>query len=159
MKYEIYIKGCWDGKSNSASTALAIVCDGKAINKKSAKFDNEIPTKNGQPIAILKNRGQFQMELYAIVWALTLLEPSDDDIVIYSNVQAVVGWINAGFGRESDIPEDYRKFFNACRTMSKGRRITGEWMPKSTDNEWNKLVNDVAFELIRMKGSPITKIF
>ena len=103
MKYEIYIKGCYEVDSNSASTALAIVSGGEAVNKKSAKFDNEIPTRDGNPIPLLKKRGQFQMELYAIIWALTLLDPSADDIVIYSNVQAVVVWINAGFGKDSDI--------------------------------------------------------
>lgn len=154
MKYEIYIKGCYDRDRNCASTAFVAVSDGEAVEKRSAKFDEIIPTKNGVPIPILPNKGQYQMELYALAWALSLLRTTGSDMVIYTNNQAVAGWLN-----KMDVPDDYKKIFSLCKKMAKGNRTVAEWMPKMKGDKWNKLVNDVVFELIKMKGSPITKIF
>lgn len=152
MKYDIYIKGCYGKEDNSASLSFVLVVDGKIVERRAAKFDNYIRTRGGY-IAILKNRGQFQAELCALAWALYYAK-EDADIDVYTNNSAVAGWLLNGH-----VPADYADLHSVCLRLAGDRTMTAKWIAKKDGNNFNKIANDVAFELIKLKGSPITKIF
>ena len=144
MKYSIYIKGCHNNYDNSASLAFAVLCNGKLLATKSAKFVDVIPTKETN-IPILRYKGQFQMEIYAIGWALSFIDDDDAVCVIWTNNSAVAGWI-AGW----EVPEDYTKMFDICMKYAKGKTITAEWIPKTSEDEWNVFVNNEAFQKLKI---------
>lgn len=152
MKYEIYIKGCWDKKSNSVSFAFIATSNGTAIEKRAAKFSNEIILRTGT-ICVLPNKGQYQAELCALAWSLFYIGNDDAEFVVYSNNQSVVGWLNGDY-----CPEDYEDLFLVCKKLARGRKVTSQWIPKTDGNEWNVLMNQSALELLGMGGKSVMKI-
>lgn len=153
MKYEIYIKGCYEKEKNAVSFAFAVIEDGDAFEKRLAKYVEQIKTR-AAIIPILPNKGQFQAELCAVAWAMFYLPKDASDVVVYSNNQTIVGWLN-----KWDCPDDYVDLLSVCRSMSNGRIGRAEWISKSSDNEWNVLVNEVAADFIESDGLSVTKNF
>lgn len=147
MKYEIYIKGCHEG--DKASLGFIVTRGDAYIHGKVAKFENEIPTK-GEPIPLLPHKGQYQMEIYAITWALSTIADSDAVIMVYTNNRAVSTWIN-----KWGVSDEYENIFSVCRSLRFGRDITSEWMPKSSENKWNKMVNEETYNILQWSGKKV----
>lgn len=152
MKYEIYIKGCWERRDNSISLAFVVTKDGTAIEKRYAKYTSEIKMRTGTA-TIIPNKGQYQAELCALAWALSYCANGDAEFTVYSNNQCVVGWIN-----KDKCPDDYADLFSICQRLAKGRIEKAEWIAKSDGNAWNRLMNDAASNILNMEGKTILRI-
>lgn len=133
MIYNVYIKGKCE--ENVASCGLVIFTEkDEMIERHGAVFEDFISTKN-IVISILPHKGQYQMELYALAWALTYCK--DNSIInVYSNNSAVVKWIN-----EWSVSADYQSVFDFCEWYGRGKTIKAYHIKKG----WN-LSMDIALE-------------
>lgn len=152
MKIEIYIKGCADAKRSCASCAFVISSEKGYWGKRAIRFEDNIG-KNGA-IPIIPNKGQYQMELYALAWALSLVKDEDAEFIVHSNNAAVVGWVN-----NWDVPDDYIDLFNTCDTLLAGRMIEAAHIPKKSEQEDNVQVNEAAAYLLGLSGDKTSYIF
>lgn len=152
MEIEIYIKGCEDAKRSCASCAFVIRSVNGDFWKRAIRFEDNIGKNGATPI--IPNKGQFQMELYALAWALSLVKDADAEFKVYSNNTAVVGWIN-----KWDVPDDYVDMFNVCDALLMGRAIKSEHIPKKSEKEENRKVNEAAEYLLGLSGDKTTYVF
>lgn len=134
MTYEIYIKGKADG--NVASCGVVVLKDGKQIFSNGKVFEEYIRTKD-EIIPLIEYKSQFQMELYALAWGLTYCE-DNNEVKVYSNVLAVVGWVN-----KWEVPEDYESVFDYCRYWGEKNTITAYHVKKGT-NDWMDIADTEA---------------
>lgn len=141
MTYEIYIKGKAD--DNWSSCGVVVLKDGKQIFSNGKFFEEWILTKRWR-IPIIKNKGQFQMELYALAWGLTYCK-DNSDVKVYSNNLAVVAWIN-----KWEVPEDYNKVFDFCRHWGEMKTISAYHVKKDT-NEWMDMAETEATFILKPK--------
>lgn len=152
MKYEIYVKGCGDSSNNAATCALVLKCNGEYLHKTAIRFEEYIGRGTDYPV--IDNKAQFQMELYAIAWAMSFVADKSASFKVYTNNLAVAGWI-----KKWDVPDDYRNLFRACRLLLNGRKIDAEHIRKDSDIEENKQVNDAANYLLKMSGNQVRYVF
>ena len=94
MKIEIYIKGCEDAKRSCASCAFIMKREDGEFWKRAIRFEDNIGKSGTNPI--IPNKGQYQMELYALAWALSLVKDEDAKFVVYSNNNPSTNTIQAG---------------------------------------------------------------
>lgn len=151
MTYEIYIKGCADRESG-ASCAFVVKDEKGECQKRGIRFEDFIG--KGEKHPVLPNKGQFQMELYALSWAMSLVNDDDAVFKVYSNNMAVVGWVN-----KWDVPDDYIDLMNYCDNILHGRDISAEHISKKSNVVENRLVNDAAEYLAGLSGNMTTYVF
>lgn len=134
--YDIYIKG--RGHDNVASCAIVIIKDGVEVFSEGRRFVNAIPTRAGK-IDLLPNRAQYQMELYALAWALTKCE-NDSIVKVYTNNIVSQTWIE-----RMVVGDAYENLFYYCKNFAKGKTIMVEHVKKGSD-EYTKKSNDIAMQ-------------
>lgn len=135
-EYQIYIKG--RGHDDIAACAIVIVENGIEFFSGGKFFEGFIPTKN-EVIDLLPNKMQYQMELYAIAWALTFcIKPAK--VTFLTNNLAVKRWLEKG-----EVNEDYADIYEYCKKLSKGIEIKYEHIKKGTD-ELSDKCDSIAYQ-------------
>ena len=152
MTYEIYIKGCAERNGLAATCAMAVKVNAEYLQKSAIRFEKYIGKSNEYPI--IKNKAQYQMELYALAWALSSVQDATASFKVYSNNLPVVTWIN-----QWDVPEDYEDIFKACDILLHYREISAEHIRKDADNETNRLVNKAAEYILGITESKKPYVF
>ena len=135
--YDIYIKG--KGWKQTASCAIFVVEDGCELFKGGKGFADFIPTKDGD-IPILPYKEQYQMELYALAWALSKCH-AEADVTFYTNNMAFRKWIERG-----SAPPEYENLFRYCVRFMEGKNINMEHVKKGSDcftEECNRIANEL----------------
>lgn len=135
-EYQIYIKG--RGHEHLASCAIIVIENDIEIFSGGKLFDGFIPTKEGI-IGVLPNKMQYQMELYALAWALTFcIKPAT--ATVFTNNLAVKGWLEKG-----RVSEDYNDIYEYCKKFSQNISIKYKHVKKGTD-EISERCDNIAYK-------------
>lgn len=135
-EYQIYIKG--RGHDDIAACAIVIIENGIEFFSGGKFFEGFIPTKN-EVIDLLPNKMQYQMELYAVAWALTFcIKPAT--VTILTNNLAVKRWLEKG-----EVNEDYADIYEYCKKFSKDITMKYEHIKKGTD-ELSDKCDSIAYQ-------------
>ena len=134
--YDIYIKG--RAHDNIASCAIIVIEDGVEIFSGGMRFVDNIQTQSGV-IPLLPYKSQYQMELYALAWALTKCK-EDSYVNIYTNNIVFKTWIERMI-----VGDAYENLFYYCKNFAKGKTIMVEHVKKGSD-EYTKKSNDIAMQ-------------
>lgn len=134
--YDVYIKG--RAHDDVASCAIIVVENDVEIFSGGMNFDRCILT-NEETIPLLPYKAQYQMELYALAWALTKCK-ENSFVNVYTNNVVFATWIERWI-----VGADYEPVFQYCKRFCKGKSITPIHVKKG-DNTLVERCNEIAFE-------------
>lgn len=129
MEYTIYIKGMYDNRIDAGVSAW-ICGDKEGVEKHLIENQLRIESDSSRTsIDLVRYKGHFQLELYALYCAIyNGTNYWEDDFIVVSNNTAVVSWINNCDIKTGEVlfcDEPYKvllntivKLLHACRTKS-----------------------------------------
>jgi hypothetical protein len=132
--YDVYIKG--RAHNNIASCAIIIIEDGVEIFSGGMRFVDNIQTQS-EVIPLLPYKSQYQMELYALAWALTKCK-EDSYVNIYTNNIVFKTWIE-----RMEVGIGYNDLFTYCKKFMNGKKVEVQHVKKGSDS-FTERCNDIA---------------
>jgi len=122
--YDIYIKG--RSHDNIASCSIIVIEDGVEIFSGGMRFVDNIQTQS-EVIPLLPYKSQYQMELYALAWALTKCK-ENSYVNIYTNNIVFQTWIE-----RMEVGRDYKNLFDYCKKFMNGKKLVAQHIKKCSD--------------------------
>lgn len=134
--YDIYIKG--RGHGDVASCAIIVIEDGVETFSGGMRFVDVIRTQS-EEIPLLPYKSQYQMELFALAWALTKCK-EDARVNVYTNNIVFKTWIE-----RMEVGADYEDLFVYCKRFMQGKEVTAEHVKKGGD-DFTERCNQIAIQ-------------